>query len=529
MKKKMLSALLATVLVLSGLTGCGSDEGSSGQAGTSDTESEGSASNAGEAGGEESGSGAEEAGGQESGSDAGNADDGVTITLAHGQGDVTAAVLKKIAAQWEEKTGNRVEFIDVASDGIEQWVTAQLTAGTEPDIIWWEGLPKDDYFRQGKILDLTDYYASENVHNGIKWEDCFLDGALKGCMDEKRERYIGVTTSRAEVKLYYNIDRMNELGLGTTAPSNVGELMDMMKAVKEDGRYIPMSVMNSMSWNLGWLSNTFTQSLYERENTELFDRLNIITENGQIDYPEMAAGLLAGLIGYDDPEIVEYHRIMKEMSRYFNEDFNAVSWEYEALFNEGESVFNFNGGRYPGQVIANEIDINWGAADIPYIDNQVSELGRSRGFNLEPSSGECHLFVSQKCADEGKADAAVSLLMYYTDYRTGAQTMIDELLIMPTVKDLRYPDSLAALAPKAGSEGQEYDTLKGYDGMWSLSSEMAAKYWEMYTDYLDPATDITAEDFCKQMKEELMPLVEDYVADKASEVDIMSYVEQLKL
>lgn len=137
------------------------------------------------------------------------------------------------------------------------------------------------------------------------------------------------------------------------------------------------------------------------------------------------------------------------------------------------------------------------------------------------------MFVSQKCADEGRADAAVSLLMYFTDYQTGAQTMIDELLVMPTVKDLKYPESLAALAPKADSEGQEYDTLKGYDVMWLLSSEISAKYWEMYTDYLDPATDVTAEDFCRQLKEELMPLVDEYVADKAEEVDIMSYVEQI--
>ncbi len=518
MKKKMLSTLLATVLVLSGLTACGNniDESNGGQTGSSD------------AGSEETVSDAEESDGEESGTDAENAEGGVTITLAHGQGDVTAAVLKKIAAQWEEKTGNKVEFIDIASEGMASWVTAQYAAGTEPDIVWTTDLPKDDYFKQGKILDMTDYYVSENVHNGIKWEECFLDGALQNCMDESGERYIGVTTSRAEVKLYYNIDRMNELGLGTVAPFNVGELMDMMKAVKEDGKYIPMSVMNSTSWNLGWLSNTFTQSLYERENTAVFDKLNIITENDQIDYPEMAAGLLAGVINYDDAEMIEYHRIMKEMSQYFNEDFNAISWEYEALFNEGEAVFNFNGGWYPGQVIANEIDINWGAADIPYIDDQISPLGRSKGFNFAPSAGECHLFISQKCADEGRADAAVSLLMYFTDYQTGAQTMIDELLVMPTVKNLKYPDSLAALAPKADSESLEYDILKGYDSMWSLTGEMAAKYREMYAGYLDPSTNVPAEDFCRQVKEELMPLVADYVADREEEVDIMSYVEQLE-
>lgn len=514
-KRRLLGLGMAAVLAVSGLSACGGQE----PAGAG-TEAAGSVSGSRE--NPQDASGAETAAEQTQG--------GVTITVAQGQGDATAAVIKEVAADWEAKTGNKVEFIDIASDGMDTWVTAQFAAGTEPDIIWVVlGGAQDDYFKQGKIMDLTEYYNKENVHNGIKWEDCFLDGVLKGCKDANGEHYLGVTTSRAEVKLYYNMDLMEELGMKPKAPENVSELMGMLKTVKEDGSYIPMSVMNSMSWNLGWLPETFTQSLYEGKNQDLFNRLNIITENEKLDDPELAAGLLAGVINHDDPEMVEYHRIMKEMSQYFNEDFNAVSWEYEALFNEGEAVFNFNGGWFPGQAMANGINVNWGAGNIPYVDNKMSEMGRSEGFNFAPSSGECHLYVSQKCSEEGRADAAVSFLMYLTDYQTGAQKLLDGLMTMPTVAGLTYPEALASLAPGEDGEAGEakYDYIKYYNRIYMLTDEMNALYWNMYTDYLDPSSSQSAEEFCQELKKALMPLVEDYVEDK-TDVDIRAYAEELK-
>ena len=515
-KRRLVSVLLAAAVGISGLSACGGQE--SGGGGASSAAVSGSQ---------------ETVQGSMGGMDTGNqAEEGVTITLAQGQGDATAAVIREVVSDWEAKTGNKVEFIDLASDGIDTWITAQFAAGTEPDIMWVVlGSAMDDYFKQGKVMDLTDYYKKENVHNGIKWEDCFLDGVLKGCMDVSGEHYLGVTTSRAEVKLYYNMDLMEELGMEPKAPENVSGLMDMLKVVKEDGRYIPMSVMNSMSWNLGWLPETFTQSLYESKGLDVYNKLNIITENEKLDDPELAAGLLAGVINYDDPQMVEYHRIMKEMSQYFNEDFNAASWEYEALFNEGEAVFNFNGGWFPGQALANGIAVNWGAGNIPYVDDKASGLGRSRGFHFAPSAGECHLFVSQKCADEGRADAAVSLLQYMTDYKTGAQKLLDGLMTMPTVEGLVYPDALASLNPSDdGSEtaGEtQYDYIKYYNRIFMLTDEMNAMYWNMYTEFMDPSSSRSAEEFCQDVKKALMPLVKDYAADN-TDVDISAYAEQLK-
>ncbi len=451
--------------------------------------------------------------------------EGTTITFAHGQGEWMYQMFYDLADEFYEKTGIKVEYIEITSDSSgDTWITASYASGDEPDMMYASGFKGKDYFAQGKILDLTPYYNSVSPFSGEIWKDGFIDGVLADCMDSAGSSYIAGTISRAEVKFYYNKDLMQELGLGTEPPQSFSELFDMCQVILEDGRYVPFSVMNSMSWNLGWLQGALLNGYYS--DSDAFNKLNIINpDNNAFDNSEILLGLKTGVLDYTDERLISYFSMMKDFTKYFNKDFNAASWEYESLFNDGKAVFNLNGGWFPSQVMQNDIQVNYGTASIPYIDKATYENGYAGAPVFPPSTGEPALYISQKAADEGRAEACVMFLQYLTDKNSGAQLFLDKAMLMPTVKDLVYPEAIAGLAEP--NTEVEYTYLLGYDRMFSFSDSAGSAFWTAYTEYLDPSGSKTAQEFAQEIKELLMPLAEEEIADRP-EYAVESFIDKIK-
>lgn len=506
MTKKLLCIVLCLIMVLSCFAGCGS------------TETEAPAENTTVAPAAE-GTVSEEP------VDKLRENEGTTITIAHNQGEYIYEKFYEMGDKFKELTGITVEWLEIPSSDWDTWVTAQYSAGTEPDIVWSMSTSGPqvarDYFDQGKILDLTPYYEQENVFNGKKWLDCFTENGLNNCMSNDSTKYIGTAVTFATVNLYYNKDAMADLGLGTTPPATYTEMFQMMETAKEDGTYIPMSVMNSMGWNLTWIENDIIDALFS--DTDIVEKLDIIVPNQQLDDSEVLLGLKTGVLDYEDPRFVEYFNIMKNFSQYWNEDFNAASWEYEGLFNESKALFNFNGGWYPSQVIERDITVNYGTVQKPYVDSEFSEYGVDERILYVADSGECGFHISQKCADEGRADAAVKFLQFLTDAETGAKMYIDAVMLMTCVEGVEMPETMADLQNVTYGDAKVTNIIKAF----KFNSEVGNMYWTAYTNYLDPATNQSAEDFVKQMKEDLLPFLDEAIEDYTT-YDVLSYVDQVQ-
>lgn len=502
MLKKLLCILLCVVMIASLFAGCDT---------TGNTDPSGSTA----------GSGNNDATGGDN-TDPLRAYEGTTLTFAHCQGEYIWEKFYDIGEAFEEKTGIKIEWVEVASADWETWVTAQFSAGEEPDIVWMNnsGITKS-YYDQGKVINLNEYIDQPNAFNGITWRDCFTPGALQNCYSEDGKDLITLGITYATVNLYANLDVMEELGLGTEVPGTWSEMVDMMKVAKDNGKYIPMSVMNSMGWNLTWIEPDFMDALFA--DTDVVEKLDIITENGTLDTPELLLGLHTGVIDYEDPRFVEYFKIMKEMTQYYNEDYNTCSWEFESLFNEGKVLFTFNGGWYPGQVVQNEIDINYAAAQKPVIDSDFTKYGLSGAITYAQSAGEPMFMVTQKCADEGKEGAAILWMQFLTDYQSGAKMFVDAVMLESCIANIEYPEEMAALADKQYGDAKNTNI----QGAFKFCDEANGDYWPLYTEYLDQASTMSAEDFCKLLKEELMPYLEDAIEDYTA-ADVLSYVDQVK-
>ena len=447
-------------------------------------------------------------------------DEGKTITIAHNQGEYIWEKLHAMGDKFTEMTGITVEWLEIPSSDWDTWVTAQLAAGTEPDILWSSPSAKD-YFDQGKFVDLTPYYEQENVFNGKKWADCFTDGGLQNCLSNDGTKYIGTAVTFASVALYYNKDIMAELNLGDAAPTTYTELFEMMEVAKQDGKYIPMSVMNSMGWNLTWIEDDFIDALFA--DTDYVSRLDVIVPNGYLDESEILLGLKTGVLSYDDPRFVEYFKLMKDFTQYWNEDFNAASWEYEGLFNEGKVLFNFNGGWFPGQVIERDIDVNYGTAEKPYVDTEFSEYGIDSRILYTPPAGEVGFYITTKAADEGRESACVKFLHFLTDYQTGAQMYVDAVMLLTCIDGVVLPEAMAEM------QNVQYGDAKvtNIKNTFKFNAEVSNMYWTAYSAFLDPASTQSAEDFIAQLKEDLLPFLDEAIEDYTT-YDVLSYVDQVK-
>lgn len=490
MKKKLVSLLCCLALVASMVVGCSSDDAKDPVDDNAVVE------------------------------DALRADEGKTLTIAHNQGEYIYEKFYEIGDKFTELTGIEVEWQEIPSSDWDTWCTAQLAAGTEPDIFWGLVAGKD-YFDQGKIADLTDYYAKENVFNGKVWADCFTEGGLDNTWSSDGTKQICTAMTYATVNLYYNIDAMQDLGLGTEPPATFTELVEMMDVALEDGTYIPMSVMNSMGWNLTWIEPDFFDSLFA--DTDVVEKLDIIVENGYLDESEILLGLKTGIISYDDPRIEEYFTLMKDLTKYYNEDFNSCSWEYEGLFNDNKVLFTFNGGWYPSQVVENGYTVNYGTAGKPTVDKEFAEYGLAEAIQWAYPTGEAALFVSQKCADDGELSAAVKFLQFMTDYQTGAQMYIDAVMLGTCVDGVKLPEEMAALEDVVYGKHKQ----SNLQNMFKFNAEVGSEYWTMYTAYLDPASTQSAADFVEDLKAELLPLLDEAIEDYTT-YDVLSYVDQVQ-
>jgi len=190
---------------------------------------------------------------------------GVKLTMSHVQGEWIWPVLNELTEQYFKKTGNTVELLYIPADGYSQWQQAQLLAGTEPDIFWGtDGTLRENLFNNDQIIGLNYYYDEISPYTGKPWKESFLDGILMDCTDKTTgNTIIGMPLALVTVNLYYNKDIFKEIGLHDRAPETYGELLEVCKLVAETNPdVVPFSVMNGMSWNLGWMVGGIMEDLW---------------------------------------------------------------------------------------------------------------------------------------------------------------------------------------------------------------------------------------------------------------------------
>lgn len=438
-----------------------------------------------------------------------------TLVVAHSQGEWAWPILDEIINEYKELTGTTVELQYVPGDSFSQWQAAQFMANNEPDILWGS-LEVNTYYNSGKIMKLTEYYNKPSKYTGNIWKDDYIDGTLDRCVDEGGKEYIQNPIATTPVTLYYNKDIFEDLNM--TPPTNWTEMFQAMETVKEKGDgIIPFSCMNSTPWNLDWFIEPVLEDLFA--NTDVLSKLDVIQKNQRLDKTEAILGLKTGIIKFTDKPFVTYFQLMKDMIPYLNTGFNAASFEFESLFNDGKAAMTTNGAWYPNQHLTQELSVNYGVVPLPYVDKAIDSTSRDKAVKYKPTVAG-GLAVTAKAEKEGKGEKAVDFLQYLSDPNGGGKTWYTKTMFMPVIKNVEVPEVLQEAVACVG------DTPIVYSGrdIFNCGQEVYVKYCEEFCKFME--NEQSPEEFAQEVQELYNGYIDEIIA--TSEVDIMSYAEQVK-
>lgn len=439
--------------------------------------------------------------------------EGANVVLAHVQGEWSWGFLDDLAETWGEQSGNTLELLYVPAEQMSEWSQTQFIGGTEPDLVWAAQQPAADYYKNGWIRDLKPHYQADSAYTGQPWQDSFREGMLQGVVDPSLgDAMLGMPVAVVTVNLFYNRDIFAEVGLPDESPKSWSQVMEFAQVVAEKSDYVPYSIQNSLFWNLSWQEFHMMEQLWH----DVVDRLDVINPNGRLDVSEQALGVRAGIIDVTDPRMVDYYAFMKEFAGYFNRGFNAASWEYERLFNEGEAAMNLNGSWFPNQVRMNSIDVNFGTGPLPYVDAAISDFAEDRIRRYSLGLGGVDVVLT-RAANEA---AAVDFLQFWTDPGTGAKQFTEDFMFIPVVEGVDVPEELAGIVEYIGTDSQQVN--------WSVSkftSEAAARYHTMFQTFLEDET--TPEEFVSALVELVTESCDEAISDHP-EWKVSDYIDQVR-
>ena len=146
-----------------------------------------------------------------------------------------------------------------------------------------------------------------------------------------------------------------------------------------------------------------------------------------------------------------------------------------------------------------------------------------RADTYAPNSGEPALYISKKCEDEGRLEAALKFLHFMTDANSGAQIYVDAVMLGTCIDGVVLPEEMIALQDVVYGDYRPSKLINCF----KFNAEVGNLYWGMYTKYLDPSSDMTSEEFIGELKAELLPYLEEAIEEYTT-YDVLSYADQVK-
>lgn len=380
----------------------------------------------------------------------------VTIRIAHwqielGPPDGIAAVIKR----YEELNPRvRVKQVMVPATVYRQWMRANFSGGTAPDIVeygaWLDGLadlPVRYFDPLTEDLLEPNPYNQGTVLAGVPWIKTFADELSEQRLNSPEPgQYYCVMLSRGSQRLFCNRDLLREITGSEEPPADFAGMRELFKQAQAYGaqRGRPVYPFAGSRDNVYWLmtfymngvSNRLAQRLDHSGYLSLYSRQTMWTFlNGDWSYqePEMKAGLalLAELSEQMKPGYMQFVRD-EAVRQFINGDalfLFAGTWEATSL--RRLASFPVDALRCPQPT-----------KDDPVVGEAM--LGRYADGNNVTSFG----FYLNKRTPHRKE--AVDFLRFLTSYE-GIKLFTDHSGWPPSVRDVPMSaEAASALSPDDG-------------------------------------------------------------------------------
>ena len=305
MKKKLITALLATSVMSTMFSGC-SVSTSTGSTATTDTSTKTESKTTDEATGEE-----------------------VEITWLfwddlEATEDLITIGYKQVIDRFNEEYKGKYHVKAITTNLAEYpaKLNALVAAGDVPDVFTCDPGPMlTQYVEAGATADLTDILQNQES----EWYGTFSDGIFERLTYDGK--IMAVPTCFAAACVFYNTEIFKEVGV--EVPETYDQLIDVCKKIKEAG-YAPISCSAGTAWCLGMIGGY------------LCDR-----EGG----PDKLKGINDGTLDWTSETFINAGKKLKELSQYFQEsaagDANDIA---TAHFYNGEAAMLVQGSWAIGQI-----------------------------------------------------------------------------------------------------------------------------------------------------------------------------------
>jgi len=213
--RKLLSLLLAVMMLVTLLSACGNDMSST-------------------------------AGSNDQTSSSGNDNEPkITLTMrtsyneqGNSRGDIFEEVLNEYLSNHQNIT---VDYEAIDSESHYAKLNVEIAGGTTPDIfIVRTASLAEQYAKSGRLADITKYYQEDN-----NWRDSFIPGAIR---EMEGKNYLVSNECFAEL-IFYNKEIFAACDL--KVPTSWDEFVNAVKVLKDNG-YIPMSLGGKQTWVPGF-------------------------------------------------------------------------------------------------------------------------------------------------------------------------------------------------------------------------------------------------------------------------------------
>jgi len=391
-----------------------------------------------------------------------------------------------------------IEFLPNFTQGYDEWLTTQMTAGTAPEIIWYQrGYIARDVSK-GWWVNLDPYLAQPNpYHDGNKvWKEAFQGPVIESGKAPDGHIYL-ITGDLVGTGFFYNKTLFDKLGL--KIPETWKEFEAVEKAIK-DAKVAPISISMDLAGGVqlwgSWSTRIIQDVLYDKKMGQIKGDNKPVSRTWKpgenLQPPTMVKAILDKRYGATDPEWKEMLKILKDWSKWWNDGFWATpTSDVKKLWINGDAAMVWLGS-WENKPTRNDplIKFEWGILPkIPKITQESSPFG---GIDFPAMAGVGGVFqyaINAAAEKRGVLNEAVDWMRFITAPKQLIPLLNDHGGFAPGIVDTTGADpSLSVYTDMLVKYGAE--RIEPFDSM--LSREFVDIMWNQLQQLLAGKLEINA-------------------------------------
>lgn len=374
-------------------------------------------------------------------------------------------------------------------------VVALMTAGEAPDIIYQNmGVYKNTDIGTDWFVPLNEYLEQPNPYEegNTRWADVFNPMWLEVTRSSNGNYYF-CPIDAVPAGLIVNMDLLKQAGI-EEVPETYAEFMDAQAKLNDIGviPYLPI---------YHWYDIVLEGQMLAGKVKEL----DVLQTDGVLDSQEFARAITQGLLSTSDPEYQEYFELIKEVTKYFPDDWQNI--DVMTAFLNGEIAITAGVGAHMRQV-ANDTVHTFEAvnATFPLVTSETSEYGEIAV--IRGSAGYSTTWqVTNTAVRNGNVDVCVDFLMYLTSAENNARMVNTFEATTPANVNAKCVEMFQPLQDIA-NEDMENGFLDWHAcNIWNAwDNELSTNYGDLRLGWI--LDEISLEDFTEEFQYELEAAVE---------------------